>query len=173
MALRGSAARDWATEVLATRHDRTSFSSGIPELDAYLRQQARQDMRRRSAVPYVLCEADTVVGYYTISSDSADLGSLPEETARRLPRYPRVPAILIGRLAIDERHRGRGLGRVLLADALRRACDVSESIGAAMVVVEAKNDAATAFYRHYGFQPFPDHPHHLFLSMHVVAQMEE
>ena len=159
----------WATQPLdKKRHDRDRFDCGVPVLDTYLQTQAAQEMRRRAAVTYVLEDPNDpgrIRGYYTLSSNSAALGALPEETARKMASYPRVSAILLGRLAVDERDRAQGLGGLLLVDALRRACTHSAAIGAALVVVEAKDEAAVRFYQHYGFRTFPDNHHQLFLTM--------
>ena len=99
-------------EPLAKRHDRAAFSCGLPELDRYLARQAGQDVRRRIARVFVCTadEADTVLGFYTLSALSINLASLPEQLSRKLPRLP-VPCALIGRLAVDRSAHGRGLGR--------------------------------------------------------------
>jgi GNAT superfamily N-acetyltransferase len=109
-------------ESLGPAHDRNSFSSGVEPLDRYFRTQAGQDARRNLAAPFVLVLPEgAVAGYYTVSATSVKLGDLPQETVRRLPRYPLVPATLIGRLAVDRNRQGKGYGRFLLADALFRA----------------------------------------------------
>lgn len=164
---------DWATESLAKHHDRSAFSCGSPPLDHYIRRQAGQDARKRLTAPFVVCEPGTtrVVGYYTLSAISIDVGELPEATARRLPGYPEMPAILLGRLAVDETCRGRGLGGWLLVDALSRACRQSDTLGAAAVVVDAQDGAAAAFYEHFGFHRFPDRPDRLFLPMTTIAKL--
>ena len=110
-------------EALDRKHDRRAFACGVEALDRYIQKQAGQDARRRVAAPFVLCEPDSnaVLGYYTLSALSIDVGAWPEEVARKLPRYPVVPATLLGRLAVDSRLRGRRMGEHLLMDALRRA----------------------------------------------------
>jgi len=163
----------WVAERLGKHHDRSTFTSGSASLDHYLRKRAGQDARRRFTAPFVVCApgTDRVVGYYTLSAISIDVGELPEDTARRLPGYPEVPAILLGRLAVDQAFRGQGLGGWLLVDALKRAYGQSDTVGAAAVVVDAKDEAAAAFYEHYGFQRFPDQPHRLFLPMKTIAKL--
>lgn len=165
----------WATEVLDTkRHDRNRFHSDVDDLDDYLRHRANQELKSSTAVPYVLAdsdEPDRIRGYYTLSSTSANLGELPEETARKLPRYRRVPAILIGRLAVDQRDRGQGVGALLLADAVRRAYATSSAIGAALVVVEALDEDAVAFYQHHGFRMLPDNSGQLFITMREASRI--
>lgn len=113
------------------------------------------------AAPFVLLLPDnTIVGYYTISSTAVDIGDFPEGVIRKLPRYPLVPATLVGRLAVDRRYRGRGHGRFLLADALYRA--MRSEIASFAVVVDAKNEDARRFYQGESFLPFPSDPMRLF-----------
>jgi GNAT superfamily N-acetyltransferase len=153
-------------ELFHERHDRSAFSSGNDDLDRYLREQAGQDQRRRLSTVFVLFDiaSDTVAGYYTLSACEIEPRSLPQEMAKRLPRRP-MPATLIGRLATDLRYRGRGLGGLLLVNALTRTARASRDIGAMAVIVDAKDDQARAFYEHYEFQRFTDDPYRLFLPM--------
>jgi len=164
---------DWTPEPLGQHHDRSAFACGSPALDQYLRRQAGQDARRRLAAPFVVCAPGTnqVIGYYTLSAISVDVGDLPQETARRLSGYPQIPTILLGRLAVHQAYRGRGLGGWLLVDALYRACRQSDSVGAAAVVVDALGASAAAFYEHFGFLQFPDRPERLFLPMNTIAKL--
>ena len=129
-------------EPLTAGHDRSGFESGVEPLDRYFRSQAGQDARKNMAAPFVLMLHDgTVAGYYTLSSTAIRLAELPAQTVRRLPRYPLVPATLLGRLAVDRRQQGRGYGRFLLADALYRAS--ASEIASFAVVVNGLADAAT------------------------------
>src|ERR1700693_1638983 len=106
-------------ELLGPAHDRGGFSCGVPALDTYLQKQAGQDVRRHVAVAFVATsDGKTIAGYYTLSQYSVELGVLPEELAGKLPRYPLVPATLIGRLAVSAAFRGQGVGELLLMDAL-------------------------------------------------------
>jgi GNAT superfamily N-acetyltransferase len=161
-------------EPLGRHHNRAAFSCGVEALDRYFHQQVGQDQRRGLAAPYVLVDTATrdVLGYYTLSTFAIVPTSLPEALARRLPRYETVPAILIGRLAVDRRYRGQGLGRLLLVDALLRSLAISQQVGAMAVVVDAKDDAARSFYEQYGFTRFVDHEYRLFLPMATIAQLE-
>ena len=138
---------------LGAEHDRGSFHCGEEALDRYFQTQATQDIRRRIANCFVAVEAATgsVAAYYTIAAASIPLVELPPEEAKRLPRYPTVPAVRIGRLAVDQRFQGRGLGGALLVDAARRSIQSPPAVYA--LLVEAKNDHAVAFYQHYLFQP--------------------
>ncbi len=154
-------------------HDRSAFSCGIDALDGYFRNHISQDQRRKLAAPYVLMESEAgaIVGFYTLSSFTIGFSSLPETTIRRLPKYREFPAILIGRLALDRRYQGRGLGRRLLLDALFRCLAISRQLGAMAVVVDAKDESARAFYRHLGFLPFLDHDLRLYLPMAAIARL--
>lgn len=144
-------------EALTAQHDRNSFASGVEPLDRYFRVQAGQDARKSLAAPFVLVLSDGIIaGYYTLSSTALQLAELPERIAGRLPRYPRVPATLLGRLAIDHRHQGKGYGRFLLADALYRS--VRSEIASFAVVVDAKNESARRFYEVESFLPLRQQP---------------
>ncbi len=158
---------------LDSHHDRASFSCGTVELDDYLKKRAGQDARKRLAVPFVLTVGGgaEVIGYYTLSAISILLDDLPPEIIRTLPRYPAVPATLLGRLALDSRYQGQGLGEHLLMDALYRVLRHSRDIASFAVVVDAINDEAEKFYTRYEFQPLPDHPNRLFLPMRKIAQL--
>jgi GNAT superfamily N-acetyltransferase len=160
-------------EPLGKEHDRAAFSCGVAALDRYLQKQAGQDARRYAAAPFVLCEGDSpsVLGYYTLSAISVDVGELPAETVRKLPRYPEIPATLIGRLAVDRHRRGERLGEFLLMDALYRSLRQADEIAAAAVVVDAKDDRARSFYEAYDFRIFPDRQDRLFLPMTAVKKL--
>ena len=140
----------YSVEMLA-QHDRRTFACGSPDLDRYFREQVGQDVRRRVAVCFVAVASDgEVAGFYTLAATSLAFDSLSPERAKRLPRYPVLPAILLGRLAVSAAHRGLGLGAALVADAIQRATG-SDIAGFAMVV-EAKDAAAEQFYTHLGFE---------------------
>ena len=160
-------------ETLGKQHDRSGFTCGSEPLDTYLRVQAGQDTRKRVAATCVLCEGEnnTVIGFYTLSALSVDIGAWPEDVAKTLPRYPVVPATLLGRLAIDRRLQGRGAGEHLLMDALHRSWQASRQVASIAVVVEAKDGRAVEFYTRYEFIPFDDLPTRLFLPMSVIEQL--
>ena len=113
---------------------------------------------------------DEVAGYYTLSAASFEKDELPAGIAKRLPHYP-VPAVMIGRLAVSRAFQGRGFGEMLLLDAIRRVVRASTAIAAYAVVVDAKNDAARAFYERYGFRPFPSTPRRLFLPLQTFEKL--
>lgn len=147
---------------LDATHNRTAFNSGAPLLDHYLQAQVTQDIRRRVTACFVaLSDQQRVAGYYTLASASVLLADLPAPTAKKLPRYPTVPTVRLGRLAVDQAFKGQGLGGALLADALDRAA--RSEIAAYALLVDAKDVAASAFYRHHGFIALPDSPMTLFL----------
>lgn len=154
---------------LETAHDRTPFASGTTALDDYFQRQVTQDIRRRVTACFVaLTHEQRVVGYYTLASTSLLLLDLPAAIGKKLPRYPSVPAVRMGRLAVDQNFKGQGLGGALLADALDRA--VNAEIAAYALVVDAKDESATAFYLHHGFISLPDSPQTLFLPLATVQR---
>ena len=111
--------------------NRAGFRCGVEALDRYLQKQASQDVKSKVCACYIMLAAEDaidLVGYYTFSATSLQLGGVSQEIKKRLPRYPLMPAILIGRLAISEEHKGKGLGAALLVDALTRAERMSEQI---------------------------------------------
>lgn len=149
-------------------YDRSAFDCGLDALNRYLREQVTQDIRRRVAACFVALADDRhVVGYYTLATASVPLTGLPADIARKLPRYEAVPAIRMGRLAVDQAFSGRGLGGALLVDAMRRAAD--SAIAAFAMIVDAKDKRAAAFYKHYEFIELTDSPLRLFLPLATVA----
>ncbi|MCK0509784.1 GNAT family N-acetyltransferase [Aromatoleum buckelii] len=152
---------------LDAAHDRAAFNSDSEPLNRYLREQVTQDIRRRVAACFVaLGDGSRIAGYYTLASASLLLTDLPASTGKKLPRYPTVPAVRMGRLAVDQAFKGQGLGGALLADALDRAAR-SEIAAYAFyaLMVDAKDEAAAAFYRYHGFIALPESPLTLFLPL--------
>lgn len=148
-------------------HDRSRFDSGTPALDRYLREQVSQDMRRRVAACFVAIDDEQrVAGYYTLATASVPLVDLPDALRRKLPRYNAVPAIRMGRLAVDAAFKGRGLGGALLVNALGRAAIAD--IPAVVLVADAKDEQAAAFYRHHGLVALPESPMTLILPLASV-----
>ena len=158
---------------LGKGHDRSSFACGSEALERYLQQQARQDAEKRVAAPFVLLEPPSrqVLGYYTLSASIIAADALPAELAKKLPRYPQLPVTLLGRLAVDQSRKGKGLGEFLLLDALHRSLGAAAEIAAMAVVVDAKDAPAAAFYRHFGFMALQRQPARLFLPMKAVAAL--
>ena len=157
-------------EALGPQHDRGSFVSGAEALDRYLRSQAGQHARKNMAAPFVLVLPDGAIGgYYTLSATGVKLTEFPADITRKLPRYPLVPATLLGRLAVDQSYRGRGYGRFLLADALFRA--VRSEIASFAIIVDAKDEAARRFYERESFLPLPEQPLKLFRPMADIRRL--
>jgi len=158
-------------EPLGAEHDRALFRCGEDALDRYFQTQVTQDIRRRIANCFVAVETATndVAAYYTISAASIPLVDLPPDETKRLPRYPTVPALRIGRLAVDQRFQGRGLGAALLADAAART--LKADAAAFTLLVDAKNDQAVAFYRRFGFRVLASQPRTLFLPLATARKV--
>jgi GNAT superfamily N-acetyltransferase len=158
---------------LAAAHDRQTFSCGAEPLDHYLRTQAAQDVRRRIANCFVALplQSNAVAGYYALSAASIPMTDLPAEQARKLPRYPVLPAALIGRLAVDRRHQGKQLGAALLFDAIARAIRADAAVFA--LLVDAKDEAVARFYRHHGFEAFPGRSARMFLTVATARRVVE
>jgi ribosomal protein S18 acetylase RimI-like enzyme len=156
---------------LKPAHDRSRFNSGVPALDRYLREQVTQDIRRRVAACFVaLTDELRIAGYCTLSTASVPLTDLPDAVRRKLPHYAAVPAVRMGRLAVDVEFQGQGTGGVLLYDALHRAA--RSEISAAVLIVDAKDKQAADFYRHHGFNILANAPLSLFLRIAHTIQKE-
>ena len=163
-------------EPLGDQHKalRAAFSCGSELLDRYLKELASQDVKRRAAAPYILVSKDNhIAGYYTLSSDSIRADDLPPGMVQQLnfPRYPVIGATLIGRLARDLAFKGKGVGDLLLADALKRSLESSQQIASAAVIVDAKDAKAHRFYADFGFIAFPESTKRLFLPMQTVEKL--
>jgi ribosomal protein S18 acetylase RimI-like enzyme len=152
----------------AKRHVRDTFSCGIASLDEYFRSRARQDTDKYAAAVFVMAECATVTGYYTLTAYAINAGDLPDAIVRKLPRYPNLPATLIGRLAVDRQYQRKGIGEELLVDALKRSLENTSRIGSVAVVVEAGNEHAKKFYQAYGFIQFPGSPNKLSVPMRTI-----
>jgi GNAT superfamily N-acetyltransferase len=170
----------WRIEPLEKRtHDHDSFTCGKPDLDNYLQQIARRAAEVGTGRTWVAIDpaappdadgTSPVLGYYTVAMHSVDVSVLPEDRRGGLPRA-QVPAALLGRLAVDVRQQGRGLGRFLLMDALRRICNAAEHVSAYAVVLDVIDDDAKKFYARFGFLELTDNPLHLFLPIASVPQL--
>lgn len=157
-------------EPLDAKHRRTDFHCGTDALDRYFHTQVSQDMRRRVMACFVALDASgAVAGFYTLASASVWLGDLPESTRKKLPRYPSVPVVRMGRLAVDTRFKGQGLGGALLADALARC--IQSGIAAYALVVDAKDASAASFYEHHGFVSLPGDARCLFLPLATAQKL--
>lgn len=154
-------------EPLDAHHDRSSFFCGNEMLDRYLREQAGQDVRRGTArifVAVAIEQPDRVLGFFTLSAAAVIATDLPPEVEKRLPRHP-IPAALIGRLAVDRSVARRGLGGVLLADAIKRTRIAAETVAMAVVVVDPIDETAAGFYSAFGFRSLRGPQRRMFLTL--------
>jgi predicted GNAT family N-acyltransferase len=152
------------------RHDRLGFSCGVTELDDYLHRFASQHRKRGISTVFVLADRaapSVVLGYYTLSAAEVDTAELREQDRRKLPRYP-VPCFRMGRLACRADRRGEGLGKLLIACAVERCLQARRQVAAYALIVDAKDEQAAAFYRHYGFARCADTPLTLYLPLGMV-----
>jgi len=156
-------------EALEKRHNRSSFSCGDSALDRYFHTQVTQDVRRYITSCFVAISENTIAGFYTLSSASIPVIDLPKDITKRLPRYPVLPAIKIGRLAVDLNFQGQGLGSILLFDSMQRAVR-SETAGFTLLV-NAKNQRAVSFYKHHGFEILESDPKTLFLPLATAKKL--
>ncbi|HRJ46508.1 MAG TPA: hypothetical protein PKY38_04045 [Opitutaceae bacterium] len=159
-------------EPLTKQHDRAAFRCASAPLNTYLQQIARKDAERHVAAAFVMVDdaaPAAIVGYYTLSAFAVDVTELPEAMQKKLPRYPRLPATLLGRLARDVRF--PGTGSLLLMDALARAYQKSAEIASLAVVADAKDEAALTFYRKFGFAQLGSDPNRVFLPMGTIAEL--
>lgn len=151
-------------------HERESFNSESEPLNRYFQQQVTQDIRRRVAACFVaVTDEQQVAGYYILAATSILLAELPANVGKKLPRYPSVPAIRMGRLAVDQAFQRQGLGGALLADAFARS--VRSEIAAFALVVDAKHELAARFYLHHGFVALPSSPLCLFLPLATARRV--
>ena len=162
-----SSGSELVIEPLNRNHNRTAFNCGIESLDRYLEHQANQYIKRRASRVFVVRsrqDETSVLGYYTLSALSIDLSVLPERLAKNLPRHP-IPAALIGRLAVDVSAQGKGIGKMLLSNAIKRTLAVSDDLAIYAMVVDAINEEAESFYMQYGFTHLPSEGKRLFLPL--------
>lgn len=158
-------------EPLTTTHDRPNFQCGVDVLDRYLKKQARQDIKRHISRVFIATTPDNpkkVIGYYTLSSLSIELNQLPEKLSRKLPKH-QLPAALIGRLAVSQTAQGKGVGKMLLADAIKRTLAISDEIAIYAIIVDAISSDARRFYERFGFNRLGDEINRLFLSLQSIG----
>lgn len=157
---------------LNKHHDRKAFSCGKAALDNYLQKLASQDLKRRTAVTYILegNKETEIAGYYTLSSFSIDPGKLTEKEKKILPKKRPVPCTLLGQFAIDNEHQGQGLAALMLVEIFYKVIEQSKKIGSYALIVDAIDTDAVSFWLHYGFIPFPSTENRLFLPMKTIGQ---
>lgn len=158
-------------QALQDQHDTEGFICGVDALDLWLKRIARQHISKGVSRTFVAVDPASprrILGYYSLTAAEIDTDKLPKEVAKKLPR--RVPLVLLGRLATSLEARGQNVGKLLLIDALKRVVDVASNVGVALILVDAKDDVAASFYRHFGFVPLPDTP--LRLALPVATAMQ-
>jgi GNAT superfamily N-acetyltransferase len=161
----------YAVEPLASRHNRLAFDCGVESLNRYIQVQASQDVKRHIATVHVAAPTDGgtgIAGYYSLMNTGVSPGILPDELQKKMPRYNVLPAVLLGRLAVDLRHRGRQLGSGLLADAFDFS--LQSPLAWVLFVTDAIDDSARDFYEHFRFRPLKDNPHHLYITRHEITR---
>ena len=160
--------------MLSRDHDRESFDCGVEPLNAYLRGTARQHIEKQISMTYVLTDEEAgvpkpILGYFTVGMCEILSEQVSPKFAKKYP--PKLPAVRLGRLAIDHRHQGKNLGKALLFAALKHYWHAAESIGGVALIVDAKDDKAAAFYLHFGFLAFHSDPLKLFMPLGTVKQL--
>ncbi|EXJ09714.1 MULTISPECIES: GNAT family N-acetyltransferase [Nitrincola] len=140
------------------------FDSGQTALDQFLKRYALINQKANSAHTYVCCLDDAVVGFYSLTVGSVDPSSAPERIIKGLARHP-VPVMVLARLAVDQQHQGKGLGKALLKDALLRTAQAADIAGIRCLLVHAKNETARQWYEAWDFENSPTDPYHLFLML--------
>ena len=160
---------DWQIEPLSRAHIREAFTCGKPSLDDFIRSRASQYEKRNLGRTYVAVKGEDlkVLGYYTIASSALAFTELPPELARKLPKHP-IPAILLGRLAVDQTVQGQRLGEKLLINALEKSLELSQFLGVQAVEVDAIDAEAKRFYERYGFISLPAQDFHLYLTVDTI-----
>ena len=155
---------------LSGNHKKSEFDCGRAELNEWLVRFARQHQDKGLSQTFVAVDPDApgrILGYYALTACEIVAKDLPPKLAAKLPR--KIPGIRLGRLAVEASVQGQGVGELLLMDAIRRSCTVKDSVGVHALFVDAKDEAAAAFYRHYGFAPFPDSPNTLVLPFSTIC----
>lgn len=151
----------------ARLHDRAGFQCGEPALDEYLRKYAVQQSAKGLCSIFVLIDhasPSKILGFYTLSAAQLGTDQLSDSEKKKLPRFP-IPCFRMGRLARSIEHRGGGVGAVLLGLAVDRCLKARVHVGAYALLVDAKSEAASAFYQHYGFRVCVDSPGSLYLPL--------
>lgn len=162
-------------ELLDKKHNREDFDCGKELLNNYLKNQAGQDVKRKLSACFVLSESETntIKGYYTLSNNSISIHSFSEQIQKKLPKsYTSIPTTLLGRLAIDKKYQGAGIGKILLIDALKRSYEISQKMGSFAVVVDPIDEEAERFYEKYDFIKLFD-SQKMFIATKTLQQLFE
>jgi GNAT superfamily N-acetyltransferase len=162
---------DWRESAISKGHDREAFDSGDAQLNEFLRRHARQSHERGGAKTFIAsptADKRCVLGFYSLSPASIDYARAPALARKGLARYE-VPVFRLGRLAVDLRMRGHGLGGQLLLAAGRRCIHAAAEVGGVALLIDAKNDRAAGWYRSYGALSLLDAPLSLVLPLDTIA----
>lgn len=159
-------------EKLTRQHDTSSFDCGVEALNQFVRRYAYQNQKKDSSQTWLALIGEQIAGYYTLTVGEVVYSDAPEALAKGLPRHP-VPVMTLARLAVDQRFQGQRLGQGLLLDALRRTLQASEIAGIRAMLVHAKDEAAQAFYSHFGFESFPEEPLTLYRLLRDIRLMQD
>ncbi|MCC0179891.1 GNAT family N-acetyltransferase [Waterburya agarophytonicola K14] len=155
------------------RHQRENFDCGVESLNGYIKKIASQDLKRKAATVFVSIDSSTqnVTAYYTLSSFSLELTEIEPRLTKKLPRYPLLPATMLGRLAVDKQYKGRGLGQLMLVDAMKKSYQASQQIASVALIVEAIDEGAVSFYQKFGFINFQSSQERLYLPMKTIEKI--
>ena len=159
-------------EKLNRTHAVENFTCEQPELDRFLIRHALQAQQANSSQTYVGLSEQEVVGFYTIVAGEVGHADAPERVVKGMPRHP-IPLLVLARLAVHSNWQGRRIGAGLLLDALGRTLQVADVIGVRALAVNAKDDQAVSFYRHFGFTSSPTDPRHLFMIIKDIRGATE
>ena len=162
-------------ELLNKKHNRKDFDCGKELLNSHLKNQASQDVKRKLSACFILIDNETksIQGYYTLSNNSIPLNCFSEQVQNKLPKsYTAIPATLLGRLAIDRKFQGKGIGKILLIDALKRSYEISKIIGSFGVIVDPIDNEAKSFYKRYDFIELPD-SEKMFIAIKTLKDLFE
>lgn len=157
-------------EKLRREHVLDHFDCGKEELNEFLKRRAWHNQEAHSAQTYVLARELIVSAYYSVAAGAVTHEQVTERVKKGLARHP-IPVILLARLAVDRSLQGKGVGPALLKDALLRAANAADTIGARAVLVHATDEAAKGFYQHFNFEPSPSDPYHLLLMMKDIRRL--
>ena len=164
--------RSWRRpEPLNPDHVVSGFSCGKPELDEWLRKRAMANQASGGTKTHVVVEDGRVIGFYALANGAVAHSEVRSRTRRNMPDP--IPAVILARMAVDEKHRGRGLGSALLQSAIETTLAAARTIGIACLLVHAKDEDARSFYLHFDFESSPTDPLHLILRLADVPGHEQ
>ncbi len=152
-----------APEPLAEHHQLELFASGVESLDQWLKRRALKNQATGASRTFVVCDGRRVLAYYALASSAVAIGAAPGRFRRNMPDP--VPVVVLGRLAVDQLHHGKGFGRALVRDAGLRVIQAADAIGIRGLLVHALSPEAAAFYERVGFEQSPLDPMTLMITL--------